>query len=149
MLLTLYITHTLYNSIHIGVLATWLRDVPFSIIYFTTYSQTKQYLCNNNTNNSNNTILPFIAGAIAGTLAAAVTTPLDVIKTRVHASAIRADKGLFWHNEYSLVYNTIQQLIHKEGYNALWKGIIPRCMIISPLFGITMKLYETLQEKFH
>ncbi len=38
--------------------------------------------------------------------------------------------------------------ITEEGPRALFKGVIPRVMIISPLFGITLATYEVLQGYF-
>lgn len=138
------------SGLYTGVLSTWLRDVPFSIIYFSMYSQCKSRLIDTTTQQCNNDkLMPFISGAIAGTSAAALTTPLDVIKTRVHASAVRAPVGQFWNNERQLITHKVRSLYHTEGMSALFRGIVPRCLIISPLFGITMTCYEKLQDAFH
>ncbi|KNE73217.1 hypothetical protein, variant [Allomyces macrogynus ATCC 38327] len=36
-------------------------------------------------------------------------------------------------------------IIRNEGAGALFKGWLPRCMIVSPLFGITLLVYEAQQ----
>jgi hypothetical protein len=92
----------------------------------------------------------FAAGAIAGTTAAAVTTPLDVVKTRVHSAAkpVRLSPSEYWSREFRLVGEQFPAIWRNEGPTAFLKGIVPRCLIISPLFAITMSCYEKFQSIF-
>jgi hypothetical protein len=73
-----------------------------------------------------------------------------VIKTRVHAEATPA--RLAWSEwasrEVHLLTSTSRSVVAKEGYGALWKGLAPRCLIVSPLFAITMACYEKFQQAF-
>lgn len=64
-----------------GAKACFLRDVPFSAIYFPSYAHTKVKLADENGYNNPLTLL--LAGAIAGVPAASLVTPADVIKTRL------------------------------------------------------------------
>jgi hypothetical protein len=79
-------------------------------------------------------------------------TFLDVIKTRVHAAASPTAHvhsiGYFVSRETSSIVNTTRKILVEEGAGAFFKGIIPRCLIISPLFAITMTVYEMLQKRF-
>lgn len=68
-----------------GARACFLRDVPFSAIYFPTYAHTKAKLADENGYNHPLTLL--LAGIIAGVPAAALVTPADVIKTRLQVVA--------------------------------------------------------------
>ena len=135
------------TGMYTGVLATLARDVPFSMIYFSLYSQTKLWLLRD-TKPGEMGIKPFLAGAIAGTIAAAVTCPIDVIKTRVHANAVptRLAWAEFLANERHLLSSTWRNTVANEGYASLFKGLAPRCLIISPLFAITMGCYEKFQQ---
>jgi solute carrier family 25 aspartate/glutamate transporter 12/13 len=63
-----------------GVRACLLRDIPFSMIYFPTYSHMKKKLADEHGHNSPASL--FCAGFIAGVPAAGLVTPADVIKTR-------------------------------------------------------------------
>jgi len=138
------------TGLYTGVLATLSRDVPFSMIYFSLYAQTKDMLLRDTAPGEPLGIKPFLAGAIAGTTAAAVTTPIDVIKTRVHAEAVPARMafGAWAAREVELLSNTTRTVIAKEGYASLFKGLAPRCLIVSPLFAITMACYEKFQQAF-
>ncbi|KAG8235434.1 hypothetical protein J437_LFUL015499 [Ladona fulva] len=64
-----------------GAKACFLRDVPFSAIYFPAYAHTKVKLADENGYNHPLSLLA--AGAIAGVPAASLVTPADVIKTRL------------------------------------------------------------------
>jgi len=63
------------KKIYKGVLLCLARDIPFSAIYFPTYSYLKK------SGNSS-----FISGLIAGIPAAYLVTPFDVIKTRIQSN---------------------------------------------------------------
>jgi hypothetical protein len=64
-----------------GAKACFLRDIPFSAIYFPAYAHTKVKLADENGYNHPFSLL--LAGAIAGVPAASLVTPADVIKTRL------------------------------------------------------------------
>jgi solute carrier family 25 (mitochondrial aspartate/glutamate transporter), member 12/13 len=138
------------SGLYTGVAATLLRDVPFSMIYFSLYAQTKRMLTEGNTaSNGSVGLKALAAGAIAGTAAAAVTCPVDVIKTRVHASATpiaALSASEFFSRELTLIRDHTSSILQKEGAGAFFKGIVPRCAIISPLFAITMSCYEKFQQ---
>jgi len=67
------------TGMYTGVLSTLARDVPFSMIYFSLYAQTKAMLLDQQQPGAppqSLGIKPFLAGAIAGTAAAAITCPI-------------------------------------------------------------------------
>jgi hypothetical protein len=138
-------------GLYTGVLATLLRDVPFSFMYFPAYAISLERLEAFPLLEGHRSVAAFGAGAIAGTFAAAATTPLDVIKTRVHSGA-RPSAGLgageYLRREIGLVTSTASSILAKEGPAAFFKGVIPRCAIVSPLFAITMQTFEFLKTVF-
>jgi len=140
-------------GLYTGVVSTWLRDVPFSFVYFPIYYEASGHLKKSDMfRNSSDTSIALVAGAIAGTAAAAITTPLDVIKTRVHANARRSDippgLGPFFRKEIGLVKDVFARTLKEEGPTAFFKGVVPRVLIISPLFGITMTTYQKFVSLF-
>ena len=66
-----------------GLFATLARDVPFSMMYFSLYARVKNYF----RAQTQEQYLPLpkvlLSSIIAGTFAAALATPMDVIKTRL------------------------------------------------------------------
>jgi len=123
-----------------GASATLLRDVPFSAIYFTLYGNLKKWAKDENGH------LPvpmlFACSGTAGMIAAGTVTPADVIKTRLQ---VKGQEGVV---KYKGIVDCFQRIVKEEGPRALFKGTIPRILIISPLFGITLGVYEVLQGYF-
>ena len=69
-----------------------LRDVPFSAIYFTSYAHLKKDVFREGENGKKLSFVETLTAAgIAGMPAAYLTTPADVVKTRIQSvsSAIR------------------------------------------------------------
>jgi solute carrier family 25 (mitochondrial S-adenosylmethionine transporter), member 26 len=64
-------------------------------------------------------------GSVSGAVAAAITTPLDVIKTRLMLGADR--EGRVYHGVVDVFRRTIQA----DGQSALWSGIQPRVLWIT------------------
>ena len=116
-----------YTKLYTGVSACFLRDIPFSGIYFPTYFYLKEKL-NFNT---------FFAGTMAGIPAAFLCTPADVIKTRMQT--LRND------NINPNMISTIKNIYQKEGISAFFKGSGWRVFRSSPQFGVTLFIYEYLK----
>jgi len=123
-----------------GAGACLLRDVPFSALYFTLYGNLKKGLTDDKGHLSGLNL--FIAGTIAGTISAGTVTPADVVKTRLQVK--QKEGGA----KYTGVIDCFNRTIAEEGPRALFKGVIPRILIISPLFGITLFTYEMLKDFF-
>ena len=65
-----------------GASACFLRDIPFSAIYFPLYAQLKEKFKIEGEKETRPERL-LLAGTIAGAVAAGSVTPADVIKTRL------------------------------------------------------------------
>jgi len=78
------------------------------------------------------------AGAIAGMPAAYLTTPCDVIKTRLQ---VEARKG---QATYTGLADCARKIWAEEGFRAFWKGGPARVLRSSPQFGFTLAAYELL-----
>lgn len=68
------------RGMYTGTTATLSRDVPFSILFFPGYANLKALTADKDGNNSIPSLL--ISGGTAGSIAAGLVTPTDVIKTR-------------------------------------------------------------------
>lgn len=79
------------------------------------------------------------AGAIAGMPAAYLTTPCDVIKTRLQVEARKGD------TTYTSLRHCAKTVWQEEGFKAFFKGGPARILRSSPQFGFTLAGYELLQ----
>ncbi|XP_014484421.1 PREDICTED: calcium-binding mitochondrial carrier protein Aralar1 isoform X7 [Dinoponera quadriceps] len=97
-----------------GARACFLRDVPFSAIYFPMYAHTKARMADEG---GYNTPLSLLAsGAFAGVPAAALVTPADVIKTRLQVVAREGQ------TTYNGLLDCARKIYREEGARAFWKG---------------------------
>lgn len=122
-----------------GASACLLRDVPFSAIYFPTYSHLKKDVFGESPTKKLGVLQLLTAGAIAGMPAAYMTTPCDVIKTRLQVEARKGDTA------YTSLRHAAETIWKEEGFRAFFKGGPARIMRSSPQFGFTLAAYEFLQ----
>lgn len=145
------------KGIYRGTAACLMRDVPFSILFFPSFAILKEYFAttsaasssstsatpSSTTSSSSSPSQTFAAGILAGTFAAFLVTPMDVVKTRLQI--IHESKNS---PSYNGIADCYKQIWRTEGPRAFYRGAIQRCLIIAPLFGISMLTYEVQQKLF-
>ncbi|KAK0269873.1 mitochondrial aspartate-glutamate transporter agc1 [Friedmanniomyces endolithicus] len=131
---------------HLGILglykgasACMLRDAPFSAIYFPCYAHLKRDFFGESPTKKLGVLQLLTAGAIAGMPAAYLTTPADVIKTRLQVEARKGE------STYNGIRDAARQIYREEGFKAFFKGGPARILRSSPQFGFTLAGYEVLQ----
>jgi solute carrier family 25 S-adenosylmethionine transporter 26 len=160
-LLGLFATGKLFSQI--------VRDVPYAIITLVTYeilqelfkkkkiilfANTKNIEKDNNINNKNgdsNSILiesyskqqkiinNIICGSIAGGVGSFLTTPMDVVKTRLMTTT-----------SYTSVFHAIACIAQEEkNLKGFFKGVVPRVMHKIPANGIFFCVYEIFKNLLH
>jgi solute carrier family 25 aspartate/glutamate transporter 12/13 len=96
-------------------------------MYFASYSHLKKVVADENGKNSVPSLL--LAGTAAGVVCAAAVTPADVIKTRLQAQASRVPgEGQAF---YKGIPDCFVRTLSEEGPKALFKGVVPRVLIVS------------------
>uniref|UniRef100_A0A674DJB2 Solute carrier family 25 member 13 n=1 Tax=Salmo trutta TaxID=8032 RepID=A0A674DJB2_SALTR len=103
-----------FFGLYKGAKACFLRDIPFSAIYFPCYAHVKTYMSDEDGRIGPGKLL--FSGAIAGMPAASLVTPADVIKTRLQVAA-RAGQ-----TTYSGLVDCFWKILKEEGPRAFWKG---------------------------
>jgi solute carrier family 25 aspartate/glutamate transporter 12/13 len=124
-----------------GASACLLRDIPFSAIYFPAYAHLKKDTFGEGVRGKKLSFGELLtSAAVAGMPAAFLTTPADVIKTRLQ---VEARKG---QATYTGIVDCFQKVLKDEGPRAFYKGSLARVLRSSPQFGATLVAYEYLQK---
>jgi solute carrier family 25 S-adenosylmethionine transporter 26 len=121
---------------------TIFREIPFAAIQFTLYESLKKRFANPTS---------FELGAcgfLAGGIAAAATTPLDVIKTRVMLSS-KVLLRLIQMGRHSSIPHVVKYIIAQRGYGGFLTGIGPRMLWISIGGSIFLGSFEFYTKMFH
>lgn len=124
-----------YKGLYRGYWNTVFREVPFSFIQYPLWEFLKMKW-------SSHQLHPVhawqssICGAIAGGIAAALTTPLDVAKTRVMLA--NKDSPTTKVNPFRVLFMIGSQ----EGVSSLFLGVVPRVMWISIGGAIFLGIYD-------
>jgi hypothetical protein len=110
-------------------LATYL---PFSFVFFTTYEKLKSILHER----TRSSLLPAYGYAgcasIAAALAVVATNPVDLIKTRKQIGLVSGETG------------GIINILRKEGWSSLYKGMGPRMMFYIPSTALQFMVFEVM-----
>ncbi|KAL9185621.1 hypothetical protein ACHAXT_003398 [Thalassiosira profunda] len=161
------------GSFYVGLAPTLWRDVPFSAIYWLFLEKFRNALGDSdelgvwggNYYRERGMKVPpgveaghaFVSGAAAGSIAAAFTTPFDVVKTRRQmvlqsdATAGACDhnglKELCAKDGYTRLNNGgtfthMRQILQQEGLPGLWKGNVTRMVKVAPACAIMISCYE-------
>ena len=123
-----------------GVGATLARDVPFSALYWGLLEPIRGRLLRDpqQVPASEIAFANLTAGAIAGGAAAAITTPLDVVKTRAQLSG----------KESKPILRSLRELAAEGGVRSLFTGVGPRAARAAPACAIVVASYEVLKSVY-
>ncbi|XP_075984582.1 mitochondrial glutamate carrier 1-like [Anticarsia gemmatalis] len=120
-----------------GVTATAARDISFSVVYFPLFATLAKLGVRDNTPGATPPFWwSFLSGCAAGSTAALVVNPMDVVKTRMQT----LNKGS-GERQYSSIMDCVVQTLKHEGPTAFFKGGACRMIVIAPLFGIAQTIY--------
>lgn len=123
-----------FRGLYRGWSTTIMREIPFTVIQFPLYEKFKVIRASQQ-GGELSWADGAICGSVAGGIAAALTTPLDVLKTRLMLSPHPVP-----------VLTIAKQIITEEGYSAFWKGVGPRTMWISAGGAIFLGVYEIVKK---
>ncbi|CAB4254499.1 similar to Saccharomyces cerevisiae YMR166C Predicted transporter of the mitochondrial inner membrane [Maudiozyma barnettii] len=154
------------RALFYGYKATLARDLPFSALQFAFYEKFREaaFSLDEKNKNSKNLALPFeiLTGAAAGGLAGIITTPCDVVKTRLQTqrtpSNIPNGSTTTTHipvtNNYSnnnkrqpvvltdSIFKSFKMVYRTEGLVGLFSGVGPRFVWTSIQSSIMLLLYQ-------
>jgi solute carrier family 25 (mitochondrial aspartate/glutamate transporter), member 12/13 len=128
-----------------GASACFLRDIPYAAIYYGVYDASKRHLQALH-GGSPLAWHNFVAGMIGGSIASWVTTPSDVIKTRLQVQRKEAGTGNAEGKKLPGLVDTFSDVIRNEGVRGLFKGSVPRVLRSGPQYGVMLLTYEVMKK---
>lgn len=134
---TLVLQHDGIRGFYRGFWTTIMREIPFTSLQFPFYEFLKHQLSIYLDRKPLYAHEAAVCGSIAGGTAAALTTPLDVLKTRVMLDLRDPSK-----QQVPSLPMRFRQIYVQEGAKALFAGIVPRTMWISAGGAVFLGVYE-------
>ncbi|KAK9069087.1 hypothetical protein SSX86_013203 [Deinandra increscens subsp. villosa] len=124
-----------FRAFYASYRTTVLMNAPFTAVHFATYEAAKRGLM---VGDDETLVVHATAGAAAGALAAAVTTPLDVVKTQLQC------QGVCGCDRYvnGSITDVLKTVVRKDGYKGLLRGWMPRMLFHAPAAAICWSTYE-------
>uniref|UniRef100_UPI003AAF32B4 mitochondrial glycine transporter A-like n=1 Tax=Centroberyx gerrardi TaxID=166262 RepID=UPI003AAF32B4 len=118
-----------------GLMATLLRDAPFSGIYVMFYSQTKASLPKEVSASAYAPLANFSCGVLAGVLASLITQPADVVKTHVQVSP------------QLRTADAIRYIYMEHGFQGFFRGAVPRLLRRTMMAAMAWTVYEQMMAR--
>ncbi|KAJ7174032.1 mitochondrial carrier domain-containing protein [Mycena crocata] len=126
-----------WRGFYRGFGSTIMREIPFTSIQFPLYELLKSQLSNITGRKPLYAYEAAVCGSVAGGFAAALTTPLDVLKTRVMLDMRDSTK-----EKLPSLTARLRGIYVAEGVPALFSGAIPRTLWISAGGAVFLGVYE-------
>jgi solute carrier family 25 iron transporter 28/37 len=125
-----------FKAFYISYPTTLTITIPFTSIQFMTYEATLDIF---NPKREYNPFYHSMSGAIAGATAAAITTPLDVVKTLLQTRGSSIDPEV---RKCSGLVQAAKLIYKKEGAKGFSKGMAPRILSHMPSTALCWTAYE-------
>ncbi|KAL8167923.1 hypothetical protein V2J09_009422 [Rumex salicifolius] len=124
-----------------GNMVTIVHRLPYSAVNFYSYEHYKTFLQSSLRSDSSNLVkdaaIHFVSGGLSGITSAAVTYPLDLVRTR-----LAAQRSAVYYRGLSHALCTI---VKEEGFLGLYKGLGATLLGVGPTIAISFSVYETLR----
>lgn len=119
-----------------GLVPLWMRQIPYTMMKFACFERTVeaiyQYVVpkpREQCTKGEQLTVTFAAGYIAGVFCAVVSHPADTI-----VSKLNNEKGL-----------TAGEAVRRVGFMGLWKGLLPRIIMVGTLTALQWFIYDTVK----
>ncbi|KRZ57186.1 Phosphate carrier protein, mitochondrial [Trichinella nativa] len=122
-----------------GIVPLWMRQIPYTMMKFACFERTVELLYRyvvpkprSQCSKPEQLGVTFIAGYIAGVFCALVSHPADSV-----VSKLNQDSG-----------STAAQALRKLGWRGVWKGLLPRIIMIGTLTALQWFIYDFVKVTF-
>lgn len=139
-----------FKTFSFGYKETLFRDLPFSALQLTFYERFRQLAIYYNNSKDLPISIELATGAAAGGLAGTLTTPLDVIKTRIQTAthtkaSMNQNITMNPITKFLFRSSTLKALVSiykTEGIIGAFSGVGPRCIWTGIQSSIMLLLYQ-------
>ncbi|KAJ3550376.1 hypothetical protein NMY22_g533 [Coprinellus aureogranulatus] len=132
---TIYRTEGI-TAFYLSYPTTLAISIPFNAVQFSVYEHIKRFL---NPRGEYSPGTHITAGAIAGGVAGAVTTPLDVAKTMLQTRGSATDPEI---RNVRGISDAMKIIYKREGLKGFARGLTPRVLTIMPSTALCWLSYE-------
>ncbi|KAL0438244.1 UNVERIFIED_CONTAM: protein MITOFERRINLIKE 1, chloroplastic [Sesamum latifolium] len=130
-------------GLYAGYSATLLRNLPAGVLSYSSFEYLKAAVLSKTEKAYLEPFQSVCCGALAGAISASLTTPLDVVKTRLmtqaHGEAVNKVAAAM----YGGVSSTIKQILKEEGWVGFTHGMGPRVFYSACFSAIGYFAFET------
>ncbi|WOL06663.1 hypothetical protein Cni_G15397 [Canna indica] len=148
------------QGLYAGLSPTLVEIIPYAGLQFGSYDTFKRWMMAWNRyrfsnissikqDDSLSSFQLFLCGFAAGTSAKAVCHPLDVVKKRFQIEGLQRHPKYGARVEshaYNNMYHALREILRKEGWPGLYKGIFPSLIKSAPAGAITFVAYEHISD---
>lgn len=124
------------SGLYKGLSPLWMRQIPYTMMKFSCFERTVEAIYQfvvpkprDQCSKSEQLMVTFTAGYIAGVFCAIVSHPADTV-----VSKLNMEKG-----------STAMQAAKKLGMAGLWKGLVPRIIMIGTLTALQWFIYDAVK----
>ncbi|CAA6667635.1 unnamed protein product [Spirodela intermedia] len=122
-------------GLYAGYSATLLRNLPAGIMSYSSFEYLKSFVLSRTGKANLEPVQSVVCGALAGAISASLTTPLDVVKTRLMTQI---------HGEArNRISDTVRQILVEEGWPGLFRGMGPRVLHSACFAALGYFAFET------
>lgn len=122
-------------GLYAGYSATLLRNLPAGILSYSSFEYLKAFVLGKTGKGYLEPAESVCCGALAGAISASLTTPFDVVKTRL-MTQVQRQGG----NKISA---TVRQILMEEGWTGMTRGIGPRVLHSACFAALGYFAFET------
>jgi solute carrier family 25 phosphate transporter 3 len=123
-----------------GLPPLWMRQIPYTMMKFACFERTVELLYKHvvpkpraDCSKSEQLVVTFVAGYIAGVFCAVVSHPADTIVSKLNQDA-GASAG---------------DILKKLGFAGVWGGLVPRIIMIGTLTALQWFIYDSVKVVFN
>ncbi|KAG8079000.1 hypothetical protein GUJ93_ZPchr0007g6267 [Zizania palustris] len=148
------------RGLYAGLTPTLVEIIPYAGLQFGSYDTFKRsmmvwnryrysHLNIGGEDDSVSSIQLFLCGFAAGTLSKAACHPLDVVKKRFQIEGLKRHPrygARIESSTYKGMYHALKEIVAKEGFGGLYKGLFPSLVKSAPAGAVTFVAYEYISD---